>query len=693
MAARSGPNAPLIGCGASANDTWTNATDTFTTVRECSLAVPGDGKVFISADATVVSSAVVNQGEFDVSVDSTTSGLGAPRWVTIREDGSGGQKMSLARTAMAPLSTGSHTIRLLGKSDNPSVTMRLDNASLSAIFVPDGSGLLACSDVDTGWSTTSNSYVGILKCGLTVPENGWAFVSADATVRWQDLSQDLELAFDFDDATTPEGATRFVGAHTGTWSYSPAALSMLKPVRAGARTFYLVGRRDQGTGQIDIYNPVLNVIYIPSSSAYAITCGEASTDLWATTSSTWQGIEKCSLTAPTDAWAFVSASSSVNYSDGPYQGNFQVRVDNDASKSASHAVNIYSSDAFGQDNTVAVSLLKPIAAGSHTFYFRGQRASGTGTVQLFRPTLTAIVPLSTLPQPVLDSPADGAALCSGQPTLTWTAAEGATSHRVHVDDDPGFGSVALDETVMGTSYTLTAAQELADGVYYWRVRGSSPVQTGPWSATRSFSVGPPTTKVSLATPPDGSDLCGVHVFAWTAGEKATGYDIEVDNNAGFSSPEIDDSTTHPDVDFEPASELAPDTYAWHARSTNACGDGPWSDTWTFTVPPAPAAPTLASPADGSVIEDTTPTFGWSSVSGAMTYFVQVSQEPGFGSLEIDSLSATTSYTVPGSDALAKGTYYWKVRGEDGCRTGDWSSPWKLIITSLDHSSYLPVLVR
>jgi hypothetical protein len=78
LSAPSGPNTPLIGCGASANDTWTNATNTFSTVRECSLTVPEDGQVFISADATVVSSATVNQGEFDVSIDSTTSGVGRP---------------------------------------------------------------------------------------------------------------------------------------------------------------------------------------------------------------------------------------------------------------------------------------------------------------------------------------------------------------------------------------------------------------------------------------------------------------------------------------------------------------------------------------------------------------------------------------------------------------------------------------
>jgi len=187
LAEPAGPNTPLIGCGASANDSWTNSTDTPSTVRECSLTVPEDGLVFISADASVVSSPGGSHGEFDVSIDSTTSGVGAPRWVDVRDDGNGGQRMVLARTAMAPLGTGSHAIRLLGNSVFPPSTVRLEDASLSAIFVPDSSDLLACYDDDSEWSTSSTAYGGILKCSLKVPENGWAFITADASVRWQSL--------------------------------------------------------------------------------------------------------------------------------------------------------------------------------------------------------------------------------------------------------------------------------------------------------------------------------------------------------------------------------------------------------------------------------------------------------------------------------------------------------------------------
>ena len=579
LAASAGPNTPLISCGASANDYWTTATNTYSTVRECSIAVPENGQVFISADASVVTVGAGSRGEFDVSIDSTTSGVGAPRYVDVRDDGNGGQRMVLARTAMAPLGTGSHTVRLLGRSDSLPGKVRLEDASLSAIFIPDSSDLMACYDDDSGWSTSSSAYDGILKCSLKVPENGWAFITADASVQWQALDQDLELAFNFDDAASPEGATRFVGAHSGTGAMSPAALSLLKPVKKGERAFYLVGRRDKGTGQIDVYSPSLNVIYIPSSSAYAITCGDSHTELWSHSSSTWKAIEKCSLTSPTDAWAFVSASSSVNYSDGPYQGEFEVNIGSLAS--TSRLVNIYDTDDFGKDNTVAASLLQPISAGTHSFFLEARRVSGTGTMLLTRPTLTAIVPLSTLEAPVLNSPAEDAVLCDGQPTFTWQGVDGATSHRVQVDDDPAFGSPEINEVVMGTDYTVTPAQELADGQYHWRVQGLAPVQVGPWSAARSFSVGPPAAP-ALQSPADEATIGDLTPeFSWSSIPGSFEYRLRVGRDPAFSSVVLDINV--PSTSHTPATAMATGTYWWRVQAHTPCGWGDWSATWKVTI--------------------------------------------------------------------------------------------------------------
>ena len=56
--------------------------------------------------------------------------------------------------------------------------------------------------------------------------------------------------------------------------------------------------------------------------------------------------------------------------------------------------------------------------------------------------------------PTLAAPANGAALASLQPQLSWNAASDATSYVVEVDDDPAFGSINYTATVTGLSHTV-----------------------------------------------------------------------------------------------------------------------------------------------------------------------------------------------------------------------------------------------
>ena len=77
-------------------------------------------------------------------------------------------------------------------------------------------------------------------------------------------------------------------------------------------------------------------------------------------------------------------------------------------------------------------------------------------------------------------------------------------------------------------------------------------------------------------------MCGeVRSFDWSSVIGATWYRIQVDDDAGFGSPEIDATAT--DSFYEHSSSLAPGTYYWHVRGSNTAGDGPWSDDWSFAT--------------------------------------------------------------------------------------------------------------
>ncbi len=179
---------------------------------------------------------------------------------------------------------------------------------------------------------------------------------------------------------------------------------------------------------------------------------------------------------------------------------------------------------------------------------------------------------------------------------------------------------------------------------------------------------------------------------------AISYHIQVDNNSGFTSPEID--TTTSSSDYTPGSSLSPDIYYWRVQASNSGGDGPWSSpTWSFTIDTAPSsAPSLSSPTNGSSTYDATPDFDWSSVSGATSYDIQVDNNSNFTSPEIDTTTSSSDYT-PGS-SLSPDTYYWRVRASNSCGDGPWSDSFEVLVLYkapappvYDEWNFMPLLLK
>lgn len=89
-------------------------------------------------------------------------------------------------------------------------------------------------------------------------------------------------------------------------------------------------------------------------------------------------------------------------------------------------------------------------------------------------------------------------------------------------------------------------------------------------------------------------------------------------------------------------------------------------------PSPPAAPVLASPANGATGVSTSPTLSWNASAGASSYEVQVSTAPTFGTLVSDQPGLTgTSTTVSG--LASNTTYYWRVNATNAGGTSPWST--------------------
>jgi hypothetical protein len=91
-----------------------------------------------------------------------------------------------------------------------------------------------------------------------------------------------------------------------------------------------------------------------------------------------------------------------------------------------------------------------------------------------------------------------------------------------------------------------------------------------------------------------------------------------------------------------------------------------------------STPKLRKPVQNAFTRDTTPTFTWNAITGAVRYQIQVDNNSDFSSPVFTVASTTTTYTR--STALAEGRYYWHVRARDAAgHWGGWSPRWSFVI--------------
>jgi len=85
----------------------------------------------------------------------------------------------------------------------------------------------------------------------------------------------------------------------------------------------------------------------------------------------------------------------------------------------------------------------------------------------------------------------------------------------------------------------------------------------------------------LTLPPDQASSIGQPVvFDWEGVPNALEYRLQVDIDAAFADPVIDQ--TRPVSDAFTTGLSAGTTYHWRARARDDCGWGNWSDSWSFT---------------------------------------------------------------------------------------------------------------
>ncbi len=187
---------------------------------------------------------------------------------------------------------------------------------------------------------------------------------------------------------------------------------------------------------------------------------------------------------------------------------------------------------------------------------------------------------------------------------------------------------------------------------------------------------PPPSAPILNSPADGALSVSTNpTLSWYASTGADSYGVQVSSDPGFTTL-VYNQTGITSTSTNVTGLTGSTVYYWRVNATNTGGTSSWSGTFSFTTAAgsAPAVPTLSSPVSGATNISRSPTLTWNASSGATSYKVQVSTDPGFATFIYDQANiTTTSTTVTGLGSRV--TYYWRVNATNAYGTSPWSAIW------------------
>lgn len=298
-------------------------------------------------------------------------------------------------------------------------------------------------------------------------------------------------------------------------------------------------------------------------------------------------------------------------------------------------------------NTSTTSTTQTGLTAGTTYYFRVQATNSTYS-SAWSPTKSQV---SGLLAPT------GLSASSSSSTsidVSWNGVSGAQDYRLDYSTSSTFASGVSTVTVSGTDRTITGLT--AGQTYYLRVRGRVGTYEGPNSNTIS-----PSTTISTPGAPTISVSTTSITASWGSVSGAVSYNIQYDDNSGFSSPASTTSTST----SKSIGSLVPGNKYWvRIQAVGATETSSWSSSGNGTTNiSAPSA--TSSAGTGSM------TIDWASISGATKYTVQYDSD---GSSFPSPASTTTTGTYKTVTGLTQGKTYWmRVQANGSDKNSSWSN--------------------
>lgn len=191
---------------------------------------------------------------------------------------------------------------------------------------------------------------------------------------------------------------------------------------------------------------------------------------------------------------------------------------------------------------------------------------------------------------------------------------------------------------------------------------------GYWSA-RDFFIN---TAPVITAPAAQTDIASPNfqTITWTAIPDAVKYEVWADNLTTGQKRVIYrvGATALSTTTYSPTESLGFGTYSIWVRGLNSQGEaGLWSLPTKHTVL---RAPTVTAPSGGTF--DTTPTFSWTTVSGATSY--ELSVRNAVTNVVVLSNKYVTTTSLTATQDIAPGQYQVLVRSRLGNYFSVWSAP-------------------
>jgi M6 family metalloprotease-like protein len=330
-----------------------------------------------------------------------------------------------------------------------------------------------------------------------------------------------------------------------------------------------------------------------------------------------------------------------------------------------------------------------------TFYWRVRSVDPHG---VSRGWTAARIFRTALLTPLPSAPGDATHALSTKPTFDWSDVTGATNYTIQVSKNNTFTLLIVNINPSASTYTPATSLPV-DLTLYWRVCSNGSRGPSAWSSVYSFhSANPPSVPVLLlpglnALTTDYTPRLDWSISTLPAGTLFDHYQVQMDDNADFSSPVLDqvvhDAANH---EYTPASDLAPNTkYNWRVRAYNADGEySAWSVVRYFRTAMLP--PILQVPGDATSVPVIRPTFDWSDTSGASSYSLQVSKNNNFTLLVINATisGGSKSQYTPQANLPTNTILYWRVKANGPNGPSLWSTPAWSFTTPKPPSVPLPV---